>query len=143
MCCTQAKLALPAGGRAVLPALVVLEPFAAPVGDVEGRIGKDEVGLEVGVAVVVEGVAVANLAVDAADGEVHLAAQKGAAHTAADAVAVGRSSERYQAVAGLRHAGSVRAEEPDGYRRFTFVGVGKLLGCGCPVFLLFFCFYSR
>ena len=58
--------------HAVLPALVVAQALAAPVADVEGRIGEDEVGLEVGVAVVVEGVAVGDLAVDAADGEVHL-----------------------------------------------------------------------
>ena len=46
------------GRRAVLPALVVPEPIAAPVAHVEGRIGEDEVGLEVGVAVVVEAVGV-------------------------------------------------------------------------------------
>ena len=34
--------------HAVLPALVVAQALAAPVGDVEGRIGEDEVGLEVG-----------------------------------------------------------------------------------------------
>jgi len=43
-------------------------------------------------------------------------AQKGAVYTAADAVIVGRSGERYQVVAGLRRAISVPAEEPDGYR---------------------------
>ena len=72
MCWTQAKLALPGGRRAELPALVVAQALAAPVGDVEGRVGEDEVGLQVGVAVVVEGVAVGDLAVDAADGQVHL-----------------------------------------------------------------------
>ena len=62
-----------AGRRhAVLPALVVLEQVAAPVAVVERRVGEDVVGLEVGVAVVVEGVAVGDLGVDAADGEVHL-----------------------------------------------------------------------
>ena len=60
------------GRDAVLPALVVGEPIAAPVGDVERRIGHDEVGLEVGKAVVVEAVALRDLALDAADGEVHL-----------------------------------------------------------------------
>jgi hypothetical protein len=65
------------------------------------------------------------------------AAQERAAHTAADAVVVGCSGERYQAIAGLRHAYSVPAEEPDGYRRFTFAGVGNLLGCGCPIYLAF------
>jgi hypothetical protein len=44
------------------------------------------------------------------------AAQKGTAYTAADAVMVGHSGERYQVVAGLRRAISVPAEEPDGYR---------------------------
>lgn len=46
------------GRHAVLPTLVVAQPLAAPVGDVEGRIREDEVGFEVGVAVVMEGVAV-------------------------------------------------------------------------------------
>ena len=41
---------------AVLPALVVTEELAAPVAHVEGRVGEDIVGLEIGVAVVVEGV---------------------------------------------------------------------------------------
>ena len=58
--------------HAVHPALVVPEQLAAPVAVVERRVGEDVVGLEVGVAVVVEGVAVGDLGVDAADGEVHL-----------------------------------------------------------------------
>ena len=73
MCCTQAKLALPLGGTPYCQRLSSsVQPLAAPVGDVERRIGEDEVGLEVGVAVVVEAVAVGDLAFDAADGEVHL-----------------------------------------------------------------------
>ena len=52
MCCTQAKLALPFGGAPYCQRLSSGQPLAAPVGDVEGRIGEDEVGLEVGVAVV-------------------------------------------------------------------------------------------
>ena len=60
------------GRDAVLPALVFGQPFAAPVGDIEGRVGQDEVGLEVGVTVGVEGVAVGDLALNAANGEVHL-----------------------------------------------------------------------
>ena len=56
---------------AIPPALVVRQPLAAPVRDVERRIGEDEVRSQVGVAVVVEGVAVCDLALDAADGEVH------------------------------------------------------------------------
>ena len=46
------------GRRAVDPALVVLQQLAAPVAVVERRVGEDVVGLEVGVLVVVEGVAV-------------------------------------------------------------------------------------
>ena len=62
-----------AGRRhAVDPALVFLQQFAAPVAVVEGRIGQHVVGFEVRMPVVVEGVAVGNLRVDAADGEVHL-----------------------------------------------------------------------
>jgi hypothetical protein len=70
MCCTQAKLRC-AGRGTVLPTLVVAEEFAAPVAHVEGRVGEDVVGLEVWVAVVVEGVAVGDLAFYTADGEVH------------------------------------------------------------------------
>ncbi len=60
------------GWHAVFPALVLAQAFAAPVGDVERRIGEDEVGLEVRKAVVVEGVALLDLTLDAADGQVHL-----------------------------------------------------------------------
>ena len=60
--------------RAVLPALVVLQQIAAPVAVVERRVGEDVVGLEVRVQVAVEavGVFLAEVAVDAANGEVHL-----------------------------------------------------------------------
>ncbi len=70
-CCTQAKLALPLGGNAVLPAHVVIS--AVPVGIVEGRIGEDEVGLEVFMQVAAEGVGLlrAEVGLDAANGEVH------------------------------------------------------------------------
>jgi hypothetical protein len=64
-----------AGGRdAVLPALVVPQALAAPVGEIERRIGEDEVGAEVRVEVAVEAVLIvgAEVGVDAADGEVHL-----------------------------------------------------------------------
>ena len=60
------------GRGAVLPALVLGEPLAAPVGNVERRIGEDEVGPEIGMAVVVEAVAVSDLPFDPADGEIHL-----------------------------------------------------------------------
>ena len=56
----------------VNPAFVILEQLAAPVAVVEGRIGQHVVGLEIRVPVVVEGVAVGDLRVDAANGEVHL-----------------------------------------------------------------------
>ena len=67
-----AKVGVALGRGAVLPALVFGEPLAAPVGDVERRIGEDEVGLEVWMAVVVEAVAMVDLPLDAPDGEVHL-----------------------------------------------------------------------
>ena len=41
---------------AMLPPLVVTQPVAAPVGDVEGRIGEDVVGAQVRVTVVLEAV---------------------------------------------------------------------------------------
>ena len=56
----------------VLPALVVLQTLAAPIGDIEWRIGENEVGLQVGMAVVVKAVAVGNLALNAPDRQVHL-----------------------------------------------------------------------
>ena len=59
-------------GSAVLPALVVGEPLSAPVGDVERGIGEDKVCFEVGVLVVMKGVAVGDLPLDTANGEVHL-----------------------------------------------------------------------
>ena len=70
-CCTQAKLALPRGRNAELPAHVVV--FAEPVGVVEGRIGEDEVGAQIGMEIAPEGVGllVAEVGLDAADGEVH------------------------------------------------------------------------
>ena len=62
-------------GRAVLPPAVLAQKFAAPVGVVEGRVGDDEIRLEVLVRVVQEGAFVVPFdlrAVDAANGEVHL-----------------------------------------------------------------------
>ena len=72
MCCTQAKLALRAGGAPYCQRLSSLSRSPPQSEMLNGRIGEDVVGLEVGVAVVVEGVTVADLAVDAANGEVHL-----------------------------------------------------------------------
>src|SRR5881628_1997174 len=60
------------GRGAIDPALVVLEQLAAPVAVIERWIGQNVVGLEVGMLVGVEGVAVRDLCVDAADGEIHL-----------------------------------------------------------------------
>ena len=60
------------GRDTVLPSFIVREPLAAPVGDVEGGIGEYEIGLEIGVAVVVKAVPMGNLPLDAANGEVHL-----------------------------------------------------------------------
>ena len=65
------------GRHAVDPALVVLQQLAAPVAVVEGRVGEDVVGLQVGVPIVVERVAKSNPRLDAADGEVHLAQAPG------------------------------------------------------------------
>jgi hypothetical protein len=42
------------GRCAVLPADILPQPLTAPVGDVEWRIGQDEVGLQVFVQVFVE-----------------------------------------------------------------------------------------
>jgi hypothetical protein len=62
-----------AGGRhPVLPALVVLELVASPITVIEGRVGQHEVGLQIGVLVIVEAVAVGDLRIDPPDGEVHL-----------------------------------------------------------------------
>ena len=57
---------------AVAPALVVGQPLATPIGDVERRVGEDVVRPKVGVAIIVEAVTVGDLALDASDGKVHL-----------------------------------------------------------------------
>jgi hypothetical protein len=38
--------------------------LAAPIGDVEGSVGKEEIGLEIGMTVVVKSAAVGNVAID-------------------------------------------------------------------------------
>src|SRR5450830_665134 len=60
--------------RPVLPAHVVAQAVAAPVAHVERRVGEDEIGPEVLVLVGVEGVGVVRpqVALEPADGEVHL-----------------------------------------------------------------------
>lgn len=61
------------GGDAVLPAGVVVFDAGVPLFHVEGWIGHDEVGAQVGVFVVAEGVGrfAAEVEVDAADGHIH------------------------------------------------------------------------
>src|SRR5206468_9510580 len=57
--------------KAELPARVVV--FAEPVGVVEGRIGEDEIGAQIGMEIAPEGVGMvfAEIGFDAANGEVH------------------------------------------------------------------------
>src|SRR6059036_1687816 len=57
--------------KPAMPAGAVV--FAEPVGVVEGRIGEDEVGAEIGMEIASEGVGLlfAEIGFDAADGEVH------------------------------------------------------------------------
>src|SRR5690606_34302651 len=68
-----AKVGVAFGRGAVLPAHVVGQGFAPPVFDVERRVGHYEVGTQVWVLVVQEGVGVflAEVEVDAPDGHVH------------------------------------------------------------------------
>ena len=66
------EVRVPLRRHAVPPALVLGQPLAAPVRDVERRIRENEVRLEVWIAVVVEGVAVGDLSFDPANGQVHL-----------------------------------------------------------------------
>ena len=57
--------------HAVFPAGIVAQLLAAPIADVEGRIGKDKIRFQVGVAVIQEGVAQFQFGVNAANGQVH------------------------------------------------------------------------
>ena len=59
------------GRDAVLPPFVIPKPLAAPVGNVKGGIGKNVVGAEVGVAVIVEAVAVGDVALYPAQRKIH------------------------------------------------------------------------
>jgi hypothetical protein len=49
------KVGVTDGRFAELPAFVVAQALAAPIGDVERRVGEDEVGFEIGMTVVVKG----------------------------------------------------------------------------------------
>ena len=67
-------------GRAVLPAAVLLEGLAGPVGNVEGRVSNDVIGAEVGVSVIKErafGIPLEVRRIDAADGEIHFGQSPG------------------------------------------------------------------
>ena len=68
------KVGVPRRRDAVFPAFVVLEALAAPVGHIKRRICKDEVRLQVRVQVAMEGVGVllAEVALNAANGQIHL-----------------------------------------------------------------------
>ena len=50
---------------------IVTELLAAPIAVVKGRIGEDVVGLQIGMPIIVEGIAMRDLCVDATDCEVH------------------------------------------------------------------------
>ena len=54
------------GRLAELPPFIIAQAVTAPVRNIERRVGENEIGLEVRVAVVVERVAVTDLTVDAA-----------------------------------------------------------------------------
>lgn len=64
-------------GRAEGPARIVLDFGETPVFGVEGRIGEDEIGFEIFMAVVEEGIGPGDVGVDAANGEVHLGQAEG------------------------------------------------------------------
>ena len=68
------EVSVAGGRRAVLPAYVVQQLLLPPAGEVEGRIGHDVVGFELGMTVVEEGVGVklAQVRLNSSDGQVHL-----------------------------------------------------------------------
>ena len=70
MCWTQAKFALPFGGTPCRQRWSSVRR-SPPQSFTLKVVGEDEVGLEVRMSIVVEAVAVGNLALDAAYGEVH------------------------------------------------------------------------
>ena len=73
MCCSQAKLGVSAGGLAILPARIIVADAGIPLFHVEGGIGHDGVGAQVGVLVVGEGVGrfLAEVEIEATDDHIH------------------------------------------------------------------------
>ena len=67
------KIGVPVGRKAVFPAYVIPKRAVVPIGEIEGRIGEDGVGLERQVEVVREGVRIvgAKIRLDAANGQIH------------------------------------------------------------------------
>ena len=72
MCCTQAKLALPVGGTPYSHRLSSRSRSPPQSDTLKGGIGEDVVGLQVWVAVIVEAVAVGDVALYPAKRQVHL-----------------------------------------------------------------------
>jgi len=68
------KVGIPGRWSAELPALIVPKELTAPVGVIEGRIGQHIIRLEIGVQIAMKGVSLllTEVAVDAANGQVHL-----------------------------------------------------------------------
>ena len=67
-----------AGRRhAVFPADIIAQMLAAPVADIERRIGKDEVGLQVFMLIGKKGIAQLNAGINAANSQVHLGQTQG------------------------------------------------------------------
>jgi len=65
------KVRIPRGRGPVFPALVIAQPLTTPIRDIEGRIRKNEIGLEVGVLIVVKCVPMFDLTINATDRQVH------------------------------------------------------------------------
>src|SRR5579875_4186291 len=66
------EVGVPGGRRAILPALIFSQAVAAPTLHVERRIGQNVIRLEVWEAVVVETIPLGDLAVNTAQGQIHL-----------------------------------------------------------------------
>jgi hypothetical protein len=94
--------------RAMPPPLVTAQPLGASVADVQGQFGEDVVGIEVAEAVVVEGITLANLVLDTADGEVHLGRSPG---RTIQLLATDKMSPR--GLASVAVSGGMGLDEPD------------------------------